>query len=337
MRRLLPLGALVLLAGCAGIQSSNGRDGTHGALIGGLFDKFLWTTVVVYLFVMVLLALAIVHGRDNRRGNAGLQGEPPVEAEHGWRSGLTAFAGATTLILAVLAIATWFTDRSLARASANPALEVEVTGNQWWWDVRYKDPVSSYIVHTANELHLPAGRTTRITLKSVDVIHSLWIPNLAGKQDLIPGRKTALELHPLHTGRFRAQCAEFCGMQHAHMALDVSVDDPQAFSTWYAAGLKNPPIPTGGQALAGYLLFQTLQCSSCHNVSGTPASGQIAPDLTHVASRRTIASGTLPANHDGFAAWVQDPQQAKPGNHMPKVPLSPAELAAVTAYLETLR
>jgi cytochrome c oxidase subunit 2 len=165
----------------------------------------------------------------------------------------------------------------------------------------------------------------------------MWIPNLAGKQDLIPGRQADLVLHPLRTGVFRAQCAEFCGMQHAKMALDVTVESPADFQRWYEAQLRAPVPPASGLALTGYALFQTRQCASCHAVEGTPASGSVAPDLSHVASRRTIAAGTLATTHANLVKWIRDPQKPKAGNNMPKVPLTPAELAAVTAYVETLR
>jgi cytochrome c oxidase subunit II len=334
-RAALPLLAL-LPAGCDGIQSANGRDGAEGALIGGLFDVFLWTTVAVYLFVLAYLAVAVVRGRRHLRELAGLQGEPTQNAERKWRTGLIVFTAATALILAGLTIATWLTDRALARAGGGSPLEIEVIGHQWWWEVRYRHPISSRMVRTANELHLPAGHTAHVTLRSGDVIHSLWIPNLAGKQDLIPGRTVDLSLHPLHSGVFRAQCAEYCGLQHANMALDVTVESAADFNRWYQAQLAPPPVPAGGAALAGYVLFQNRQCASCHNVAGTPASGQVAPDLSHVASRRTIAAGRLPTSHDNIAAWIRDPQAIKPGNNMPKVPLSDSELQAVTAYLETL-
>jgi len=338
MKRAAPL-SLLFLAGCAsnGIQSAEGRDGVQGALIGGLGDVFLWVSVAVYVFVIAFLALAIVRGRRHRKINAGWQGDVPPKVEKGWTSALIAFAGATAAILFGLTIATWLTDRSLAASAKAAPLEVQVIGHQWWWEVRYADATPARELRTANELHIPAGRTVHITLSSPDVIHSLWIPNLAGKQDLIPGRDTDLTLTAKHPGRFRSQCAEYCGLQHAHMALDVVVDTPAKFAAWYDAGLAPPPVPTGGAAFAGYTLFQGRQCSSCHNVAGSPASGQVAPDLSHVASRLTIAAGTLQTTPANLQAWVADPQKIKPGNNMPKVPLSASELAAVTAYLETLK
>jgi cytochrome c oxidase subunit II len=336
MSRAVPFLALAALAGCGGIQSANGRDGVQGAMIAGLFDVFLVVTGAVYILVMVLLVAAIVRGRRHRKAETGLQGEPTEGVERRWNIGLIAFAGGTAAILAGLTLMTWLTDRSLAHATTDSPLEIEVTARQWWWEVRYNDPVASRMVRTANELYLPVGRSARITLKSPDVIHSLWIPNLAGKQDLIPGRKADLDLLPTRTGVYRAQCAEFCGLQHTRMALDVTVQSPGDFAAWYEAQLKPPAAPVGEAAGQGFALFQTRQCASCHMVAGTPASGMVAPDLTHFASRKTIAAGTLANTHRNRLRWIEDPQAPKPGNYMPKVPLAPDELNAIVAYLETL-
>lgn len=339
MRASAPLPSLLalFLGACHGVQTSASGDGTESLRIGNLFGLFLGTTGVVYLIVLVLLAIAIKRGTRHRACGSGLQGEPPSHLENRWRLGLIVFTGATALILLLLSLATFLTDRSIARAAGAPTVEVEVIGHQWWWEVRYRDPVAGRTLHTANELHIPAGLTTQVKLSTSDVIHSLWIPNLAGKQDLIPGRKTDVMLHPLHTGLYRSQCAEFCGMQHARMALDVTVDSPADFARWYDTSLKSPPIPTGGLAYAGFQIFQNRQCASCHNVADTPASGMVAPDLSHIASRRTIAAGTLAMSHANLRSWIADPQTPKPGNQMPKVTLSPAELDALTAYLETLK
>jgi cytochrome c oxidase subunit 2 len=309
------------------IQSAAGKDAEQGLLQWNLFTTFLVVALIVYAIVLAFLLWALLR----RRG-----GE---SRERSLRGGLMAWVGASALILAALTLGTWFTDRDLARAAAAPALEIEITANQWWWDVRYLDPDPSKVIRTANELHLPAGVAARVVLRSSDVIHSFWIPNLAGKQDMIPGRENALELRPTHPGPYRAQCAEFCGIQHARMALDVTVESPAAFSAWRAAQLAPPPPPPPDAALAraGQSFVTTLQCASCHAIAGTPASGQVGPDLSHVASRRSIAAGTLPMNHANLAAWIADPQRFKPGTNMPAVPLDAEQLEAVTAYLETLR
>jgi cytochrome c oxidase subunit 2 len=203
--------------------------------------------------------------------------------------------------------------------------------------VRYHFHDSSRNIRTANELHLPVGVPATITLRSNDVIHSFWVPNLAGKQDLIPGYRTDILLVPTRIGAYRGQCAEFCGLQHAHMALDVTVESKPDFAAWMARQAAPAPVPATPLARAGYDYVINRECSSCHAIAGTPASGQVGPDLTHLASRKSIGAGTLPMSRGHLYAWVADPQGPKPGNNMPYVGLEAAELHAVVAYLETLK
>ena len=306
------------------LQSVAGNDGQQSALISHLFGIFLGVTGFFYLLVLIFLFWAMLRRRDESR-------------EAGLRRGLVAWVVVIALTLGGLTIASWFTDRGLAHAADRPGLQITLIGHQWWWEVRYDNGDSSQIVHTANELHLPVGVPASISLQSGDVIHSLWIPNLAGKQDLIPGRTTDLSLLPTRVGLYRGQCAEFCGMQHAKMALDVTVESPAAFAQWRAAQLATPPPPASPLAQMGQHLVTNGACASCHAIAGTNASGQVAPDLSHVASRRTIAAGTLAMNHANLRGWIANPQLAKPGNNMPAVRMSPDQLSAITAYLETLR
>jgi cytochrome c oxidase subunit 2 len=306
------------------IQSAAGVNAAQSLLQWNLFTTFLAVAAIVYVIVLLFLGWALL-----RRGGGG-RDRPLRLALGGW-------IGGTAAILAGLTLATWFTDRDLARAAEPKALEIEVTAHQYWWDVRYLNVDPSRILRTANELHLPAGVTAHIVLRSDDVIHSFWVPNLAGKQDLIPGRTNDISLRPIGTGFYRGQCAEFCGIQHAHMALDVTVEPVAAFTAWRNAQLAPPPAPATALAQAGFAYVTTRECASCHTIAGTPASGQVAPDLSHFASRRSIAAGTLPMSRANISAWIADPQRLKPGNNMPNVPLSPEQLAAVTAYLETLR
>jgi cytochrome c oxidase subunit 2 len=306
-------------------QSAAGNDGQQAMLISHLFGIFLAVTAFFYLLVLIFLAWAVFR----RRG--GESREPAL------RRTLILWIGLIGLTLGGLTIASWFADRGLADAADRPGVEITLIGHQWWWEVRYDYGDPSRIVRTANELHLPVGVPARIRLQSTDVIHSLWIPNLAGKQDLIPGRSTDLSLLPLHEGVYRGQCAEFCGMQHANMALDVTVESPAAFARWRAAQLVTPPPPATPLAQAGQALVTNGACGSCHAIAGTTASGQVAPDLSHVAGRRSLAAGALAMNHRNLAGWIANPQDAKPGNNMPAVPMNARELAAITAYLETLR
>jgi len=177
----------------------------------------------------------------------------------------------------------------------------------------------------------------RITLHSNDVIHSFWVPSLAGKQDLIPGRETDITIVPKRIGIYRGQCAEFCGVQHAHMALVVNVDSYADFIKWWDHQLQPAAVPHNPLTLAGDRYVTQRQCSSCHAIGGTPASATVGPDLTHFASRRSIAAGTMPMSTGNIYGWVEDPQSIKPGNHMPTIGLEPRDLHAVVAYLETLK
>ncbi|HEV2866528.1 MAG TPA: cytochrome c oxidase subunit II [Allosphingosinicella sp.] len=328
---LLPL---ALLAGCDTVQSITGGDGRHTELFNGLFAAFIVVTGLVYLAVLAFLAVAMFRRQGKSRDGLADDGE---SREGPLGTVLIGWVALISLILGGLAVASWLGDRRLAQASASPALDIEIVANQWWWDVRYMSHDPSRIIRTANELHLPVGVPVHITLKSNDVIHSFWVPNLAGKQDLIPGRINDVVLRPLRVGVYRGQCAEFCGLQHAHMALDVTVESPSAFAAWQQRQGTLPPPPTTPLARAGYNYVTSRECAACHNIAGTPASGQVAPDLTHVASRRSIGAGTYPMNRGHLYAWIADPQSAKPGNNMPVIGLEPAELHAIVAYLETLQ
>ena len=306
-------------------QSVAGNDGRQGELVSGLFVTFLIVALVFYLLVIAFLLWAILRRRREQRREGLL------------RALLIGWTVTIALALGGLTLASWFTDRHLAQAAEAPTLEIELVGHQYWWEVRYRGARPSDELRTANELHLPVGVRAHVTLRSTDVIHSLWIPNLAGKQDLIPGRATDLSLLPLREGRFRGQCAEFCGIQHANMALEVTVESPAAFEQWRRAQLQVPPRPADPAAQRGYALVTGGACASCHNIAGTPASGQVAPDLSHIASKTSLAAGTLPMSRENLISWIADPQHHKPGNNMPAVPLNPAQLRDVAAYLETLR
>jgi cytochrome c oxidase subunit 2 len=252
----------------------------------------------------------------------------------------TTLIGWTVLIgvgLAALSIASFFADRSMAEAATNEKLSITLTGNQWWWDIVYNSNDASKTMRTANELHLPVGVPTRILLNSADVIHSLWIPSLGGKQDLIPGRQNDITFVPQKIGIFRGQCAEFCGTQHAHMALVVVVQSYPDFIKWWDHQLQPAVAPRTPLQLAGYQYVTNGPCSACHNIGGTPASGTVAPDLTHLASRKSLAASTMPMSEGNLYGWVEDPQSLKPGVKMPTIGLEPDKLHAVVAYLETLK
>jgi cytochrome c oxidase subunit II len=246
-------------------------------------------------------------------------------------------SAATFVILFGLLVASVVTGRAIGSIGSAEGLVVEITGNQWWWDIEYHNPDPSLRVRTANELHLPIGRQVRIQMKSNDVIHSFWVPNLHGKMDLIPGRQTALWVQADRPGIYRGQCAEYCGLQHAHMAFSVIAESPDDFERWLTAQRATPPPPASPEQRRGRDLVERGSCAMCHAVRGTAAGGRTAPDLTHIATRSTIAAGTAPNTRGYLAGWIADPQHLKPGAKMPATGLSAEELQAVLAYLETLK
>ena len=209
------------------------------------------------------------------------------------------------------------------------ALRIEVTGEQWWWRVRYLDAQGAPDFETANEIRIPAGRPVLLELKSADVIHSFWVPSLAGKLDMVPGRTNRLRLLASRPGEYRGQCAEYCGGPHAFMALFVVAEEAAQFERW-AEGQRKP-------AAAANALF-TAHCGSCHTVRGTQAAGALGPDLTHVGSRLSIGAGLLPNNAGALAGWIASSQHLKPGNLMPSFRhFSGEELRAMASYLQTLK
>ena len=229
------------------------------------------------------------------------------------------------------------TDRALARLPLDDALAIRVIAHQWWWEVVYEDPRPDQVFTTANELVVPVGRPIVVTLQADDVIHSFWVPNLHGKKDLIPGRTSKIEFRADRAGRFVGRCAEFCGLQHAFMAYDVVVLPAQRYAEWAAHQRASAAEPQEARALRGRELFLTGSCMLCHAVQGTSAHGQRAPDLTHFASRAHIGAGRIANTPQALAQWIEDPQKLKPGVNMPSHFLPPDDLAALVAYLETLR
>jgi cytochrome c oxidase subunit 2 len=240
------------------------------------------------------------------------------------------------LLLAAVFVTTLRTQAAL-HSHAAPDLIVRVVGHRWWWEIKYLTQPPSDEVVTANELHIPTGRRVRLELASADVIHSLWVPNLQGKMDLVPGRTSLMWLEADRPGISRGQCAEYCGLQHTRMAFLVVAEPPAQFERWLANQRQLAAAPSDEVAQRGQASFLASSCGYCHSVRGARTVGLLAPDLTHVASRRAIAAGTLPNTRESLTAWIADPQHVKPGNLMPRVPLAPADVRAIVAYLETLR
>ncbi len=234
----------------------------------------------------------------------------------------------------------WTTLRSATFAQATPsdALVVSVTGHMWWWEIRYRDPATGEEIVTANELHLPVGRTVHLGLTTADVIHSLWVPQLGGKVDLMPGRVNRLLVNATEPGTYRGQCAEYCGQQHARMALHVVAQAPDEFAAWLARQAQAAAEPADALAVLGREAFVAQRCAACHTVRGVAEGLQLGPDLTHVGSRLYLGAGVLP-NHPGtLMAWISNVQDLKPGARMPSFAhVGPADLQALAAYLAQLK
>lgn len=320
------------MSGVAINQSVLSPAGIQASSIHALWLLMLSVCTVVFVAVVAALLLAVVRG-SRRRAN---EGSAPTSERTLTRSVGVAI-GLTVATLIALLVASVWTGRRVASLHAASAVTIAITGHQWWWEIQYEDAVPSRRVVTANELHVPTNRPVVLKVTSRDVIHSFWVPNLQGKRDLIPGYTTAFWLQADGSGVFRGQCAEFCGMQHAHMALDLVAESDPDFEGWLD-GMRQPghdpsePMPRKGRDV-----FMQARCAVCHTVRGTEAAGQSAPDLTHIATRSTLGAGTLANTAENLASWIRDPQRAKPGNQMPPNPLADEDLRALVAYLETLR
>jgi cytochrome c oxidase subunit 2 len=295
-----------------------------------------WTVLLISVAVIVIIGALLAGAIWHRPGLlAATQQRLPVVREAGGLNWLWIGVGVSTLALLFTIVWTVKVLAAIAAPPAKPALTIEVTGHQWWWQVRYLDDDASRIFTTANEIHIPAGQPVLFRLKSADVIHSFWIPQLTGKTDLIPGQTNKLWLDAKAPGIYRGQCTEYCGLEHAKMQMLVIADAPADFAAWRAHQEQSPAAPRPGIASMGRTAFG-MYCGSCHAVRGTDAAGELGPDLSHLMQRHTLAAGILPNTHDNRWAWIADPQAIKPGSLMQRPELSAQELVSIRAYLETL-
>lgn len=302
--------------------------GIQAARVESLWWAIFWVTTIVTLIVLFVLALAV---RSGTRAAAAA-----VDDRRALR--LVTTAGAVTVVILIgLLVRSVITSRALASERISEAMEIDVTAYQWWWAVEYQHPVPEQRVRTANEIHIPVGRTVMIKLLANDVIHSFWVPSLAGKLDAIPGHEAKLWLRADEPGIYRGQCAEFCGHQHAHMAFVVIAEPPDQFERWIQDQRRTANQPASEIEQRGLKLVQSSACVMCHTIRGTAAGGRTAPDLTHLATRSTIAAGILPRTAEHLTEWITNPQAIKPGNKMPALSFAPEDRAAIVAYLEQLR
>ncbi len=321
MKRLIVLTGLVV-AGCAGPQSAIDPAGPAAASIHRL-GVVLWIGAAVVTTLVTVLMLIPFFRRTERPVNRRL---------FLWGGGVALPALTLTALVPYVMVVGW-----QMRAPTPPeAPSVDVTGYLYWWDVSYRLPNGERAT-TANELRIPVGVPVEIFLRSADVIHSFWVPNLAGKTDLTPGRTTRMVIQADRPGTFRGQCAEFCGAQHSLMAFEVIAVAPAEYDAWLARLVRPVPEPVTAEHRAGRDLFVTLGCGACHTVRGV-IGGRLGPDLTQVGSRGTIGAGTLRGGVGNIAGWIASSQHLKPGNPMPSYDrLDGPQLRALAAYLASLQ
>lgn len=337
MRRTrTPASALVValaLGGCSGPQdflSTAGPAARSLAHVGG-FALLVFSGVTVAVWLL-LLAIAL-----RRRGS--FDAHAPLEAASEGQSWILVGGFAIPVaILAVVFVAMLSTLKAFPMEHAGDApSDILVTGRQWWFDAEYRFGPEDRSVRAPGELHIPAGRPVEISLQTRDVIHSFWVPKLHGKVDLVPGLVNRIRIQADAPGIYDGQCAEFCGVQHAHMRLRVVAEAPDAFAAWLERQRAPAAAPVDADAQRGAGVFQRAACPLCHAVRGTAARGDVGPDLTHVGSRTRIAGGSLPNDTAHLEAWITHAQSLKPGAQMPDLTsFSGEELRQLTAYLQSL-
>lgn len=322
--RLSLLASAVILAGCDGPQSTLVTAGRDAERIAELFAVMASGALIVWTTVVLIAIYAIRTHRevhDQRATNLLIIGGGVVLP--------------TVVLGALLAYGLPMLPELLTPAPEGN-LRIEVSAKQWWWRVRYQSDTG--IVETANELRLPVGQRVEVRLASFDVIHSFWVPSIAGKVDMIPGRATRLALEPTRTGMFRGVCAEYCGTSHALMGFVVVVVEPDDFRQWLERQAQPAEAPPHALATRGQTEFVANGCGACHTVRGSVADGTVGPDLTHVGSRLGIGAGILRNEPEALLKWIAQTDIIKPGVHMPAFrALPPDNLSALAAYLGSLR
>lgn len=306
-----------------------------------------WVLVIISMLVVVVVTVVLLMAlRRKREPQSGKHENAPAEQGGGraqWQvvSGVRWIYVGVAITVVILLASFGGTLVSIANASYIPKgrapITLDVIAHQWWWEIRVNDSTPGDAFVTANEVHVPVGVPVHVRVQSVDVIHSFWVPELAGKMDVIPGQSNETWLRADRPGVYRGACAEYCGLQHAHMAFTVVADPPAQYAAWAAGQRAEAVAPTGTSAAqTGEAVF-TSSCGACHSVRGTEALGRVGPDLTHLASRLTIGAGTFDNTPANLAPWVRNAQKMKPGVLMPPIDLHQSDVDAVVAYLQTLR
>jgi cytochrome c oxidase subunit 2 len=316
-------------ASCGGNQNVFNPAGPAARDIAAFGSQLLIVCGVVYVLVLAALAWALARRRRPE--------DESVDTTRTLGRTVVIATAATILILVAVTVSSVVYGRGMTSPPGPGAITIDVVGHQWWWEFQYRDVSPSDFVTSPNEIHIPVGVPIHIKALSRDVIHSFWVPNLHGKRDLIPGQVTNFWFQADKPGIYRGQCAEFCGHQHANMAFNVVAEPMEKFQRWIQNQRRAAPEPTTADQARGQQVFLQGPCVMCHTIRGTTAGSRVGPELTHVASRLTLAAGTLPNTRGHLAGWVLDPQSVKPGNRMPPNALTSDDLQALVAYLRSLR
>lgn len=329
-RRVAPLAACLLLAGCVPL-STLWPSGVGADRIAVLSWFLIITAGVIFAIVMGAMVIAMVRNRAAPRAPVDMT---PVSTRP------VAIGGAILpgIVLAVVFVVGMSIMGAFPQRTPRGQLTIHVIAHQWWWEANYNYPALQQRFTTANELHVPVGIPVQIFLTSNDVIHSFWVPRLQGKLDVIPGDTNDLRILAKQPGIYRGTCAEFCGVQHAHMGLIVVADPPPRFQAWATAQLAPGVAPTDSLTRLGQQMFVTGPCALCHTVRGTAARGTVGPDLTHVGSRTTIGAGLIPNTLGSLGGWIANAQALKPGSMMPpNTQFTGVQLRALATYVSSLK
>jgi len=332
VRSAVPI--LALLTACTGAPL-NYMYGA-GPVASSLARLGWWLLIVSAVVVAVVIVLVVVGVLRGQR----LRDDPSLARTAALGGLMWIYIGGLLIPAVILVISFGLTLGSLhatSRPSQDPATTIRIIGHRWWWEVHYIDRDPAMTIVTANEIHIPVGQPVRLELTSGDVIHSFWVPKLAGKTDVIPGSTNIAWLEADSAGVYRGHCTEYCGLQHTNMDPTVVAESPREFADWETAQRASAKVPTAAAAMAGLAVFQKSACATCHAIRGSDAVGRVGPDLTHLASRLTIAAGVLQNRRGNVAGWIANSQAIKPGNDMPVMTIAPNDFLALLAYLETLK
>ncbi|MGI8550862.1 MAG: cytochrome c oxidase subunit II [Dehalococcoidia bacterium] len=327
LRRILiiaPLGLSLLLGACSGSPSFLDPQGPRASSVATLWWIVTGMGIVIFVIVVAILLYAVYRNPSQEEQ----QQERPFGTKLLWVGGIT-----VPLLVFAFIYALSVRDMVASGNPGSPAVTIEVIGHQWWWEVRY--PQQRIV--TANEIHIPAGENALVKLTSADVLHAFWVPQLHGKLDTVPGQTNSITLKASHPGTFRGECLVYCGLQHATMNFIVVADSPDQFAAWLSNQASTPSTPADPNLVKGQQVFLGSACVYCHSLAGTNASGDIGPNLTHLASRQQLGAGALPNNVGSLGGWIINPQVSKPGNLMPPENFSGPDLQALLAYLESLK